>query len=66
MADRFFEERKAKADFKAFDKIMKRRGGGKLPAKATNCVRRSILAAAGILAGWTRLKRTRGEDSPSV
>ena len=24
---RFFEDRKARADFKAFDKIMKRRGG---------------------------------------
>lgn len=24
---RFFEERKARADFKAFDRIMKRRGG---------------------------------------
>ncbi|MGO9059696.1 MAG: toxin-antitoxin system HicB family antitoxin [Candidatus Binataceae bacterium] len=25
---RFFQERKARADFKAFDRIMKRRGGG--------------------------------------
>ena len=24
---RFFEDRKARADFRAFDKIMKRRGG---------------------------------------
>ncbi|HMD98516.1 MAG TPA: toxin-antitoxin system HicB family antitoxin [Terriglobia bacterium] len=29
---RFFQDRKARADFKAFDKIMKRRGG-ELPRK---------------------------------
>src|ERR1035441_8343171 len=69
----YFTDRQARADFKAFDKIVKRRGGSK-PGKAMNCRHRptsvSTLICGLVLGNWPQsvlgMDRFRIADQPEV